>query len=1191
MPPKGPLGPPPKASRSAPKIYVPPSVMHVAARAAPPRVNRGPSTRPARSLPYNPRVGTPRGTAIVTRPAAQTRAGRRALKPVRQGTPRGTGYTVSQMARQGQAVERRQSSYLHSPGYRKALISVFMHQPTAQKALLLNKAAKLPTNDPTRLALESVRLPAQIGASPLSEAAIRLQTAGITPSGVFKIAKNAASDIWNLPLGTVESTYGLGKQGVEGLSALGSGNVSGFLSHEGNAVKSVVDPFVQLAEHPVRTFQQHPVDTLLMFSGAKSLLGKSLGGLARMAPSDAARAAASTVREPLHIGTVAGEPSPIVESRAYSRDLINKAFQTAHERTLRARGRNPNVAGPAPRMLPRSLAYALNTGVEAKLQRVADEMTSNRQAMGRQDRVRVLHELHKQAPKGAGRHIVSHVLQGVIRTPETAAEDITKEINRLKAARTGKRTAGEIMNRRQVKALDQALKEPGAVRSAFNAAEKIRPQINAQDVALLHHGLLDPEQAMRSKLFPYAMAHMGAKFDHQLGELVNADGSKLSTQTILDHLKRNEVPDPAYVGHFPGKVSPARFYSTYRLARGSLKAKRTGEAFRSGAYDHTFEGLAGQVASRAEQVTKASLHDKVVNRLGIAPSPTQMRQLLQHAGVSEKQIRKAMASGLFTPNEARIIAHAVRHDDLGNEIPGALHLTPISAAPHSVLDQVANLQHPRELGNVSQVELQGLAHAITDAAKRTDGQRNVTLVPTVAAHRFADQFARTDTVLRGVGRATQQFRRTVLPYSTHWMAQIGAEAGLRALLGGVLDPRGLVEGRRLWSNLKGTEAGRSALQEMVNATFYNKHDPLAIHNPNAGRLVSGMRAFPPTRLLIAAHNRYANTVGHAMGALERNARLMGLGHFAHQEAQAFGHSWRDAVLLQGKTMEQLATRLKTDPALVARLGRQIDDVFGKYNKFTPVQRMMVQSFMPFLPWYLNAAKYVLYNLPAHHPVSAALLASLRQTLNQDIADGKKAPLSVWAAQDLARISPFGIFRPPSTTPSTGAFLEGQDITGAVLPQAESALYNLAGLNVFGDAPLKEAPSPGNYRGDVKPKSGPAAAAATESLLEAFLPATRLAREALAGGRKTYGTSTVLSPQPEKGAKGGDLGTILNRTENPFYAFEAAKGQGPPYGSAKAQKAAYLKSKGGGATGNQWTVVQSNPKGTHATHDTWKVVTP
>ena len=85
-----------------------------------------------------------------------------------------------------------------------------------------------------------------------------------------------------------------------------------------------------------------------------------------------------------------------------------------------------------------------------------------------------------------------------------------------------------------------------------------------------------------------------------------------------------------------------------------------------------------------------------------------------------------------------------------------------------------------------------------------------------------------------------------------------------------------------------------------------------------------------------------------------------------------------------------------------------------------------------------------------------MLAATRQTINQDIQDGKAAPLGAYEMQELGRLSPFGIFTPPSTTPSIGAALAGQQITGAILPQIEGSFYNLAGVNSFGAGPLTQA---------------------------------------------------------------------------------------------------------------------------------------
>ena len=80
--------------------------------------------------------------------------------------------------------------------------------------------------------------------------------------------------------------------------------------------------------------------------------------------------------------------------------------------------------------------------------------------------------------------------------------------------------------------------------------------------------------------------------------LVAHDGQPLPTQGILDHMKESGVPDPAFVGHYPNKTAAYRFYRSYKMSRGTLNAerKRTFAAFKSGAYDHSYEGLVGQLA-------------------------------------------------------------------------------------------------------------------------------------------------------------------------------------------------------------------------------------------------------------------------------------------------------------------------------------------------------------------------------------------------------------------------------------------------------------------------------------------------------------------------------------------------------------------------------------------------------------------
>ena len=200
----------------------------------------------------------------------------------------------------------------------------------------------------------------------------------------------------------------------------------------------------------------------------------------------------------------------------------------------------------------------------------------------------------------------------------------------------------------------------------------------------------------------------------------------------------------------------------------------------------------------------------------------------------------------------------------------------MTVAPKGQLEFVKDLQHPGSSRTFRTLSSGRSLIRVDDARlRRTDQTRNVTLIPTVVANRLHDQFAAASKQGRGLGKITQQFRSTVLPYSTHWMQQIASEAGLRSLVAGALDPRYLTDGRRLMKRLTATPEGQAALTEMTQATLYNAHDPYLIHNPNMGKTAAAAHAFPPTHVLIGAHKAYASFIGGAMHGLESQFRTMG----------------------------------------------------------------------------------------------------------------------------------------------------------------------------------------------------------------------------------------------------------------------------------------------------------------------------
>lgn len=1146
----------------------------------------------------------PRGVGAAVHAAGSTPAAKAALRPIAAPGPLSAhvaiGHVFAAQSPQKQAalVAKVRSGRV-DPGTANAIRSAFKGLTEAQQ---LNITRYLPNSPGGKsllgeagnalgvvgkaLSPSSFIAGSGIGAKTRPETAKEAKAFGqqipgigsVTPLGSpSTIAKNTVSDAIHLGPQTVQGIYGIGDAAVHG--------------HLSQAAHMLVDPYIHLFSDPGRVLNAHPLDTVAMFAGGEAALGHVGGAVARSGKlGEAVKAAADTTRAPLRLGPdVAGAASPILENRSYSGNLFTKAGQVAAERRLQGKGLDPNVARPKPAYIPKPLANSLNIGLEAKTRRIPDEMTAVRQMGGRESRTMAGQSVKAATPHKSVENIVSHILQGIVRTPETALTDLMKERDRLKANDTGIKTFKTFQNRRQVRDISTAIDNHQHIPEAFRSAEHIRTQLHAADALSVHHGILDPTAAERSRLIPYAMAHMGATYDHELKQFMlpghrtvdTKSGYPLQigrthpmeTREVLDHIEAynkahpdHPMSDPAYVGHYPGKTSAARFYQAYREVRGSLNGqKRTGEAFRSGGYDHSYNALIAQSARSAEALTKAGLHDKIVNRLGIG-KPHSLRNPLD-----------ASENGYFTANEAARYAEASTVDHHGNPIPGAQPLVPITAFnAKTPLAAIDHLQHPHDLQHIEGVEQRSLQAALDDAkgrvtepGKTPDQARNIVLVPHHAIDQFQKQFKPAGGASRKLGQVTQQFRRTVLPYSTHWMTQIGSEALLRSVLTGALDPRNVVAGHQIMHELQKTTEGRDALREMVNATFYNKQDPLAKFNPNPSPTMDALRK-TPAGLVMAAHNRYADFIGNTVGKVEHEARVMGLGKFSRQALQEFTKSYQGGIKLQGRNVAMLAEKMRTDPALVARFGRQVDDTFGKYNKLSPGVRATVQTVAPFLPWYLNAAKFVLWNLPVHHPVANALLASLRTTMNQDVADGKQLPLNDFQVAALARFMPFGIY---PEKPNLGSAAE--TALSPFLPQATGAYNVLHGQNAFGDSPLT------GPAGLIKAGTSGTVGPAINQALETVLPGLSMLQTGLQGGGKAYGNATLLDaieghPDVKPGTSGGTA-KIINKIFNPFHALESeASAGGRP---------------SNGAENGKWTLVQSNPAGTHATDDKWKLVAP
>src|SRR4051794_3191170 len=130
-----------------------------------------------------------------------------------------------------------------------------------------------------------------------------------------KRGEAAGTDVVDLVTNAVPSTYALGREIVKG--------------HERKALNMILDPYKQLAEHPVKSFSEHPVLSSLLLSGTYGGVGRTTGGILRHSPSETLRAIGTT-HAPARTKVIPGTGVNILGT--YSPNVITKAGQVARDR-------------------------------------------------------------------------------------------------------------------------------------------------------------------------------------------------------------------------------------------------------------------------------------------------------------------------------------------------------------------------------------------------------------------------------------------------------------------------------------------------------------------------------------------------------------------------------------------------------------------------------------------------------------------------------------------------------------------------------------------------------------------------------------------------------------------------------------------------------------------------------------------
>jgi hypothetical protein len=740
----------------------------------------------------------------------------------------------------------------------------------------------------------------------------------------------------------------------------------------------------------------------------------------------------------------------------------------------------------------------------------------------------------------AERDVVLAAVEGRLRGPATFREDLTRERDRLqqvylkdRARPKDKRklsASARQANREQVRALDRVLGDPKALANAgevFRAADEYNKHAGKIEEDLIAKGALKREQADAARVRTYGVSVMGLR-PAKKGErgLRDADGRVVPTSEILRHIEENGNRMPGFVGQRRDQSGARSYFVNWFGGRKTVDSKsRTGKAAATGAYDASFNALEQQLV-RGQGVSDAiGTFDDFVGRFG-----------------SKRRDGKP-----YTWDEAERTAQELQ------EATG-MAWTPVRAVParydkatrESILENQGTASAPGHLDALTTGRLD-------DALKEPDGKerlaRNVVLVPAQQVERFRAHQTTGSSSGAKVGQvATRAFRGTVLPFSTTWLTGNVAEAVLRSVASGVT-PGDALRGRRVMRELRklDEEAWRQADTRIRGGLLYGSGDRMTVRRASEdfrgtrfetpAKAAEFVGRLPVVRQTLGGLRAYQRGVFALNRGMEQAFQSGVIGKQARMDAQELTGSWAKAIRMQEDVAREVARGLLGTPKQV-QFARAADDILGKYGRFSPSTRRAIQTFAPFLPWFLNAARFVGYALPVHHPAKTALLANVTTTLGEEIeANRKKVPPG--DLQSAIRRKDGGLVNLARYTPF-GAFTKGvQGITEPLLPQVDSAVAILQGRSFTGK-PLR-------FEDKSTPADRKKLWLAMYTMLEAAVPGVSIIRRAQEGGATPYDDSTVLDPKTKPGTKRGSAANRILNPVRPTYLSGGASSGGkvPP----------------------------------------------
>lgn len=759
--------------------------------------------------------------------------------------------------------------------------------------------------------------------------------------------------------------------------------------------------------------------------------------------------------------------------------------------------------------------------------------------------------------------LVSFVLRGVIRhephgkgsapTAKSVADDLDAVVTYLQQET---QRPGAFRNLAEIKAAEETIAFLSAVRDsgrgltrAVTIARKLAPEFKKNDAELIRLKALDPVAAERAPLFPGAMTGLGAKYEN--GALRDEAGGALATQDIRTGLAARGI-DPDAIVHLPHQELGQGAYHKQQTVGGRRNADTnhlTGALWRRGASARSWDHVVDSLVHGRTLTANIQTLDQFVRDLGTKVGDGTWKETVRAA--------ESLVDDQGRPRYQAVRRMSSRLDDDRRE--GIAKLQQVGDADVSLTQRMLDerLRPPDK-----------------------DGPDVAVLVP-VEAMKQAKEHVKGGATIAAFQALSSGFRQTVLPFSTKWLTGNVAEAILRTLSVTVnpLDRRvaRTALDRMIAEDALAVHAGNTAvaakarrlieLSQGLGRTAHPqqvrrlRHE-LLDYAPNAraaeaelvGGLFFGQRG-QSVRRTAEEMGRVGQTVGFLGRApiinefagmtrwlarksfalnrvLEREAQYVALGKHVRNEMQELTGRWQTGLRLYEQGIQDVSRGLLGTPAQL-KAANWLDETLGRYSRFGPNTRKIIQTYTPFLPWYLNAIRWTMLTIPGKHPIKFALWASAERTFEQDwladhddkltrhgtLATAIKTKDGGWV--DAARFTPFGLLGPALGGKDYGA------LSDVVLPQLSGVSAALRGQDPFGN-PLV---IPKKYGGTGEKDLNTLGIAAYQGL-EAIIPFLSIARRLQEGGETALPTSTVWNPQT-KGPESAHGQSAFRRVFDPL----------------------------------------------------------